>query len=360
MSGFFEKFNNEVVSKIEEMTKPLQSQFGQDMLSLLSAGISVYILWVGYQTLAGKRQTPLPDLAWDLAKFGIILTFVSNADGYLTAAMDAIKSMKDGFLGKPVWATLDTMWSTTQLLADKVYAMDKSTYVSVEGGIGSMLVWGGSILIMAVAAVIYMLADVTMQLAVLVAPIFIGCYMFGFTRVMFNNWLGILFSSVLTVIFAGVLVKIGTDFQTDMISQISKDANSTNILTMGAMAFVIGVLVAVFVWKSSSIAQQLAGAGVEGALQGAAMFTGLAGAAAGTKAISAAGSAGIGLGVGLAGRKGMQSLSGKAGNLLGRGTRTAAEWAGDRSYQKLAPTGAVGMAARRLASLEKARARSAI
>ncbi|MCV5889190.1 type IV secretion system protein, partial [Escherichia coli] len=65
--------------------------------------------------------------------------------------------------------------------------MDQSKYVSVEGGIGSMLVWGGSILIMSVAAVIYMIADVTMQLAILVASIFIGCYMFGFTRVMFNN-----------------------------------------------------------------------------------------------------------------------------------------------------------------------------
>ena len=330
MSGFFEKFNSEVVSKIEEMTKPLQSQLGQDMLSLLSAGISVYILWVGYQILAGKRQTPLQDLVWDLSKFAIILTFVSNADGYLTAAMDAIKSMKDVFLGKPVWATLDTMWSTTQLLADKVYAMDQSKYVSVEGGIGSMLVWGGSILIMSVAAVIYMLADVTMQLAILVAPIFIGCYMFGFTRVMFNNWLGILFSSVFTVIFAGVLVKIGTEFQTDMLSQISRDANSTNILTMGAMAFVIGVLIAVFVWKSSSFAQQLAGAGVEGTLQGMAL-----------------------LGIGAAGM-----AVEKTRNQMKRGTRTAAEWAGEKGEQKRASIGALGMEARRRASLEKARARN--
>ncbi|MCZ5798135.1 conjugal transfer protein TrbL, partial [Escherichia coli] len=68
------------------------------------------------------------------------------------------------------------------------------------------------------------------------------------------------------------LVKIGTEFQTDMLSQISRDANSTNILTMGAMAFVIGVLIAVFVWKSSSFAQQLAGAGVEGTLQGMALL----------------------------------------------------------------------------------------
>ncbi|WP_289708738.1 type IV secretion system protein, partial [Escherichia coli] len=96
--------------------------------------------------------------------------------------------------------------------------------------------------------------------------------MFGFTRVLFNNWLGILFSSVFTVIFAGVLVKSGTELQTGMLSLISRDANTTNILTMGAMAFVIGVLIAVFVWKSSSFAQQLAGASVKGTLQGMALL----------------------------------------------------------------------------------------
>lgn len=38
---------------------------------------------------------------------------------------------------------------------------------------------------------------------------------------------------------------------------------------------------------------------------------------------------------------------------MGRGARTAAEWAGEKGYQALAPTGALGMKARRLASLEK-------
>ncbi|OZZ96689.1 conjugal transfer protein TrbL, partial [Klebsiella pneumoniae] len=79
-------------------------------------------------------------------------------------------------------------------------------------------------------------------------------------------------------------------------------ANSTNILTMGAMAFVIGVLIAVFVWKSSSFAQQLAGAGVEGTLQGMALL-----------GIRAAGMA-----------------VEKTRNQMKRGTRTAAEWAGEK------------------------------
>lgn len=63
--------------------------------------------------------------------------------------------------------------------------------------------------------------------------------------------------------------------------------------------------------------------------------------------------------MGLAGKKGMQSFAGKAGNAVGRGTHSAAEWMGDRAYQKMASTGVVGAKARRLASLEKARARNA-
>ena len=55
----------------------------------------------------------------------------------------------------------------------------------------------------------------------------------------------------------------------------------------------------------------------------------------------------------MAGKNGHEFFIRKAGNLMGRGARTAAEWAGEKGYQALAPTGALGMKARRLASLEK-------
>ncbi|MDI5633191.1 conjugal transfer protein TrbL, partial [Salmonella enterica subsp. enterica serovar Anatum] len=48
----------------------------------------------------------------------------------------------------------------------------------------------------------------------------------------------------------------------------------------------------------------------------------------------------------------------KTRNQMKRGTQTAAEWAGEKVEQKRASTGALGMEARRRASLEKARARS--
>ncbi|WP_249822050.1 hypothetical protein [Escherichia coli] len=92
---------------------------------------------------------------------------------------------------------------------------------------------------------------------------------------------------------------------------------------------------------AKSFAVQLAGAGVEGAVQGAAMMgLGAAGMATG-KSLMLGGRAGLGFGLGMAGRTGMNSLSGKAGNLMGR-VREQPEWAGEKGYQALAPTGALG------------------
>lgn len=366
MAGFFVKFNNTVIEKLEDLTKPFQTQFAHDMQTLAGASITLYILWVGYQVLAGKRQTPIPDLVWDLSKFAILLIFITNADGYLTTTIEAIKGIKAGFAGsQSVWTTLDSMWLTTQKLATQIMTLDNSKYVKIEGGIGAVLVWGGSILIMAFAAIIYMIADVTMQLMLMFAPVAIFCLMWGFFRTVFNNWLNLLLASVFTVLFASVLVRIGTAFQTDMFTQITTAAPNSNLMTMGAMAFVIGIIIGALIYKSSGFAQQLAGAGVEGTLQGmATMGLGVAGFAAGKLGMSA-GRAGVGLGMGLAGKQGMQSFSGRAGNLVGRGARSAgrgafsaAEWAGEKGFQSLAPTGALGAKARRLATLDKVRNKS--
>lgn len=357
--GFFVKFNNTLMTKLNELGQTYQSQFASDIMTLATVSVTLYVLWKGYQTLAGKTQTPLPDLAWDLSKFAIIITFITNADGYLTAATDALQGIKDGLAGGvSVWQTLDNLWKSTQDLAQTIYALD-SNWMPLSGFFGASLVWFGSIIVMAVSSIVFVTADVVMTLMVITAPIFIFCLMFGFLRQMFNNWLQTLFSSILTVLFASLIIRFCMDYQGDMLSQVLKQANAANVFTMGAMGLIAGILSSILIVAASKLAMSLAGAGVDGALQGAAMMgMGAAGMAAG-KGLMTAGRAGVGLGLGLTGRKGMQSLSGKAGNLLGRGTRSAAEWAGDKAHQKLAPTGALGMEARRLASLEKARARNA-
>lgn len=290
MAGFFVKFNSDIMETIKRLGDSYQSQYASGVMTLATASVTIYMLWKGYQILAGKTQTPLPDIAWDLTRFAIILTFVTNAGGYLTAATAALQGLKDGFSGNTsVWQTLDNLWASTQTLADAVYQLDTSTYVPAEGWLGMVLIWLGSIVLMIIATVVYLTADVTMSLLSITAPIFIFCLMWGFLRTMFNNWLQLMFSSVLTVLFATLVIKMAMDYQGSILNSILSQSATGNIVTMGAMGCVAGILSALLVLIASKFAQQLAGVGVDGAVQGMAMMGLGASAMAVTKTVKATG-----------------------------------------------------------------------
>lgn len=354
--GFFEKFNTELMAKLSEMGSTYQTQFANDVMTMATAAITLYVMWKGYHTMAGKSQAPIADLTWDLAKFGIIITFVTNAGGYLTSATDALQGMKEGVAGnQSVWKILDDIWLSTQNLADKVYSKDPS-FVPVEGGIGMALVWTGSFILMAISSIVFISADVTMVMLTITAPIFIFCLMFGFLRSMFNNWLQLMFSSILTVLFATLTIRFAIDFQGDIMVQMLENSTEANLAATGFMALTAGFLAALLVFISSKIATSLAGAGVDSAVQGMAMIGGF-GAMKATKSLTGSGvRAGAGLGYGLAGKSAMQStLSGQAGNLLGRGMNAA----GNKASDALASSGALGAAAKRMATIAQAKARNA-
>ncbi|MFS1538337.1 MAG: type IV secretion system protein [Candidatus Phlomobacter fragariae] len=358
MVGFFEKFSRDVLGSVDKISDAYQSQYAQGIIAIASSAIVIYILWKGYQILAGKSQTPVQDLVWDLSKFAIILMFIQNIDGYLTAATDALQGLKEEFAGRnSVWKTLDHLFDSTQKLGKTIHDLDPSTYIKDEGIIGQALVWAGSMILMVVSAVVFITAEVTMKLLVVTAPIFIFCLMFGFLRTMFNNWLKALFSSVLTILFATLVIKIAMDYQGDILTQVLRESKANNLITMGSMVFLAGALSALLVSIAKGFASQLAGVGVERAVQGMATIgLGAAGLAAG-KSIDMEPRFSWVAGKGLIGMKGVNSLSDKAGNLLGKEIKHSAEWVGEKGYSPLSPTGALGAKVRRMASLEKARQR---
>lgn len=336
--GLFVRFNSEIMDAIQTAGQSTSSVYVQAVAVLISGAITLYVLWMGYQTLAGKIQTPIQDVVWNLAKIGIILAFIENTSGYLTATLDAMQGLKDGLSGNQaggVWAKLDSLWAQTQALASAVKDLDTSTYVKVDGGIGAGLVWIGSIILMLVAGLVFFTADVTMLLLGLTAPLFIFCLMFGFLRTMFNNWLQLIFSSILTVMFASLVINIGMNFMGKILTQVTAQATESNLITMGALACVAGVLTGGMVLLSAKFATQIAGVGMEGAVQGMAVM-GLGAATWGaSKAAGAALSQGKEIGKGLG--KGISS-GGEAK------TSSAAEWAGKQAGRTLSPAYRAGMA----------------
>ncbi|KPC27194.1 MULTISPECIES: type IV secretion system protein [Pseudomonas syringae group] len=354
--GFFVRFNSEIMDAIKVAGQATSNVYVQAVAVFISGAITFYVLWMGYQTLAGKIQTPLQDVVWNLAKIGIILAFIENTNGYLTATLDAMQGLKDGLSGNQaggVWAKLDSIWSQTQALASAIKNLDTSKYVKIDGGVGALLVWIGSITLMLVAGFVFFAADVTMLLLGMTAPLFIFCLMFGFLRTMFNNWLQLIFSSILTVMFASLVINIGVNFMVKILTQVTAQATESNLITMGALACVAGLLTGGMVLLSAKFAMQIAGVGMEGAVQGmAAMGLGAAGWGA-SKTLGEGMKFGKGVGKGIAQGGDAKTKGGSewAGKQLGRADDFAAgayKYGGEgyKALQKMSKQAVENMKAR--------------
>ncbi|MDT3268700.1 type IV secretion system protein [Pseudomonas amygdali pv. morsprunorum] len=329
-SMLFEDYNRKVMLQLDKLTDSSTQIYAEGIMLILLSSVTLYVLWAGYQTLAGKMQTPIQDVLWNLAKFGIIITFINNYDGYLTAVIDAMSGLKAGFAGsgESVWMQLDTMWDKTQTLADTLYSLDNSTYVKAEGALALLLVWAGSICLMLVGGLTFFVADVTMLFMTVTAPLFIFCLMFGFLRTMFNNWLQLIFSSILTVMFATLVINVGINYMGSILAQAQALGNSANLVTLGATSLVAGILTAAMVTLAKALAGQIAGVSAEGAVQGLIVVgAALAAGAAGT-AVKFGSKGGVEMGKGVG--KGLT----QGGDAT---TNSAAEWTGKQMGRHLSP-----------------------
>ena len=86
---------------------------------------------------------------------------------------------------------------------------------------------------------------------------------------MFNNWLQAIFANILTILFASMVLDVALLFEGEMLNQIQTQANKSNLLTMGAMGLVTGLMASALILIAAGMAKQLAGSGVEGVVASA-------------------------------------------------------------------------------------------
>jgi type IV secretion system protein VirB6 len=268
-TDFFQSMDKLVMNTIESSTQGKMAFYAGLFSTLIQASITIYMLVQGYRIMAGKLQRPVEDTVFEVGKMGIIIAFLQNGGGYLDLAINALDGLKTGLSGSDnVWLYLDQLWFKAQQISGTLLDLDSSTYVKMEGGIGSILVWAGVLVALLLTTIVFLSAEITILLLTVTAPVFIFCLMFGFLRTMFNNWLQSIFSSILTLMFATLVLSSGIKYLNGVLETIKASANESNLITMGAMAGAAGVICAFVVWLSSKFAAQLAGVGLEGAVQG--------------------------------------------------------------------------------------------
>ncbi|MBA0213249.1 type IV secretion system protein [Pectobacterium brasiliense] len=270
--GMFVGMNNTITDGLHAVLRGQTSVYG-DMVSIIAvSSFTLFVTYRGYQTLAGKLQTPVEDVIWDVGRMLLIMTFVLNLDGWLDLAISAINGLTDGVSGDDnVWVLLDTVWAKAQTIGQKLYQQDDSTYVKLNGGIAQLLVWGGVIVTLLFGSAVNLLAGIIIVLMTTTAPLFIFCLLYGFLIPMFNNWLKIIFTVILTIMFSALSIRIVINYLNSLLDKAVNFADSANIITLGVQCCVAGVISGVIIWFSAKIANALGGVAVQAALQGVAM-----------------------------------------------------------------------------------------
>lgn len=266
--GLFVGVEKYLIGGITDATKGLMMSYSSMMMGLAAASATIYIMWRGYQTLAGKLSTPMEDTMWDIMRMAIILSFVANLGGYLDGVIDAINGIKEGFSGSDnIWQLLDTLWNKAKVLGKTLHDMDDSTYIKDEGMTAQFYVWLGIFVLMIITAFVSMIAEVMILLLSITAPIFIFCLMYGFLRTMFNNWLQNIFAAILTIMLSALSLRIVVNYLNLVLTKATKVADSSTIVELGAQVCLAGICAAILVYLSAKLAA-LAGASATVSMQG--------------------------------------------------------------------------------------------
>lgn len=269
--GVFVGMNEALMGGINAILQGQTSIYSSMINVIAVSSFTAYIIWRGYQTLAGKLQRPIEDVVWDTARYLLIMMFVLNIGGWLNITIDSINGLKNGVSGDDnVWVLLDTVWDKAQNLGETLYGKDTSTYFQFSGAFSEFLVWLGAIIVLTTGTIVNLLAEVTILLLCTTAPIFIFCLLYGFLRTMFDNWLRTILTAILTILFSALFIRISINYLNSILDKAVNTAVESNMVTLAAQCLLAGIGAGVVIWFSARLAQALGGVATQVTMQGVA------------------------------------------------------------------------------------------
>ena len=301
----------------------------------LAAILTVVIMYKGFQTLAGRTQSPIKELVWDISKKLLIMMFVLNINGWFTQSKELCDAFYDWASGgENFYGKLDT-------ITDKyISAMSSFSASMTTGGLwGDAVLLGplwcmicltiGYIFIVLAFAFTLITAQLTNTLLIFVLPIALFALMWERTKQMFGQWLNMFISNLIVLILYSTLADLVLKHLTNTFSAVSSIGENYPFFSEGLKALFMSAILVIAIKMVVQIAQGLASVSLDsGAGAVTAGVMGSTGAAVGMagKAGKAVGGLGVkSLGAGFASKAaGGSFLAGASGfnrlkKFLGKG-----------------------------------------
>lgn len=279
----------------------LTTKFMQ-LQSIVGILIVLSIMYKGYQTLAGKAQDPIRDLAWDIARKLMILTFVMNVSGWLTASTSALSAIYEwAGGGKSFYAQLDKV--TGSFIDTLIQVWEANDWYLLIIVIPIMLL--SFVAIVATLFFTVISLSLTNTFLIIALPLALFCFMYENTRQVFVQWCNMFISNIFLLLFISIFMNFMIS-QVSILYQVGNFKGTSIWLGLLHCIFVSGILV-VAIQVIKSLASNLAQVSLDSA--GASATQGFLGSMGKT----------AGKGVGTAKDATLGMVSGSAAKAISRG-----------------------------------------
>ena len=300
----------------------------------LAAILTVVIMYKGFQTLAGRTQSPIKELVWDISKKLLIMMFVLNINGWFTQSKELCDAFYDWASGgENLYGKLDGITDAYLTTMSSLYEAIKLPVFGkaiVIGPIWCMLCLTiGYIFIALAFAFTLITAQLTNTLLIFVLPIALFALMWERTKQMFGQWLNMFISNLIVLILYSSLANLVIRVFEKTFTITGEISANYPFYSKGISILLTSIMLVVAIKMVVQIAQGLASVSLDsGAGAAAAGVMGSTGAAVGMagKAGKAVGGLGVkSLGAGFASKAaGGSFLAGASGfnrlkKFLGKG-----------------------------------------
>lgn len=229
----------------------------------LVAILAVVIMYKGFQTLAGRTQSPIKELVWDVAKKLLIMMFLLNINGYFTIS----KELCDAFY---TWASgAQNFYGQLDIITDEYIKATNKFHDAIKLGLFSSTIVGpiwcmlclsiGFILITLAFAFTLITAQLTNTLLIFVLPIALFALMWDFTKQIFAQWLNMFISNLIVLILYSALSQMVIRvFEKTFTLEVEKVQESYPFYSKGINILLTSILIVIAIKMVVQIAQGLA------------------------------------------------------------------------------------------------------
>ena len=268
----FGKIDSMGTSAVQTMYSTLASYLGP----LFLAGLTVYVVWWGYEMLFGRAQMTAGTFVWRFGRAFICYTLIVSWATYqplivkpLLEAPDGMATIVcqstggsncggDGSSGSSVTQGLTDIWNSGIAVVKAM--VDAGGITAVGMYILAIVVLAVVCILCAIAVTLLMIGKMTMFILLAIGPLVLCCALFNLTSRVVDGWITSLAGYALLPIIVYVILGFMLTLLKGRVDALTADASAANMTTL-APFMLMSVVTAFLLTHSTSIALAIAGGG---------------------------------------------------------------------------------------------------